>query len=223
MTRTIMPLRWLLVLASLSLVPSTPGAEMRSTDAARSMTTERVGATQPMPDAFRGEWRIAANCDGDASSAHDDAPLPVGARFEFLRRIRGASAVHLRAEDGDSLPRGWQRVQLSLQGAVPLQRELPCGLDLRELLDEVQQGDLQRIEGSVCLGDHPDRCHDHFALILARRVGTLGPRDDGVLMVLITDDPIPGYRIRRLEDAAALLGRSKAHEGDFHDPILAAH
>ena len=132
----------------------------------------------------------------------------------------GELSVMLRAtDDGLTLQAGWVRSQLHLAGSVPLLEEMPCDATADRFIALIQQQDLLRFEGNVCLGDSTSGCHDHFVVIVARRLGTLGPGDEGQLVIFTIDaggQYTTGRRIRSLQDAAAYGGRVLRHLGTNH-------
>jgi hypothetical protein len=157
------------------------------------------------------------------AGGHHNRAILVGTRFNvsaapWSREADGG--VMLRDDgQGPSLETGWTRGQLHLAGSVPLVEEVPCDASAEQIVTMIQQQDLLRIEGNVCLGASIDSCHDHFVVIIARRRGSLGPEDRGQLVVFALDaggQYTTGRRIRSLNDAAAYGGRLLRHLGANH-------
>jgi hypothetical protein len=177
-----------------------------------------TGSPPPTPP----ETPVAATPRGGAAGHHDGA-IAAGTRYTLdaspPRNGSGTRALVRATDESAPLERGWSRAQLAVAGSVPLDQEIPCAATADEYIAFIQQQDLLRLEGNVCLSGGSSTCHDHFVVIVARRAGTLGRDDDGQLVIFAMDaggQYTTGRRIRSLQDAAAYGGALKRHLGNSH-------
>jgi len=153
-------------------------------------------------------------------AGHHESSIAPGTRYTL--QAGGFSerwARPVAAPDSLPLDAGWASAQLHVAGSVPLNEEIPCAATAEEVISMLQQQDLLRLEGVVCLGDDTSGCHDHFVVIVTRRRGTMGLQDDGQIVIFALDaggQYSTGRRIRSLQDAAAYGGHKLKHAGSNH-------